>query len=249
MSNRLTSKSATATASCLNAEEVIAYLKKNPDFFERYPTAIEELTLKHDADVASLLEKQIEVLRHKNQDLSDQITLLIETARSNENSSFSLHRFALALLQSLSSGKDAVVLHQRIGQVEKACQSVLQKSFPEVQIVFHWFREFAAEGSGYSLISYDEPRISGLVQRIFSNGRPDCGPFNEAESAVLFAAFDKQCKSAVIMPLSVPSTGVPIGLFVIMSRHQDKFIPGKGTIFVTQIRQLIEYFLLPSSAV
>ena len=45
----------------LKPEEVINFLKKNPDFFIEYPDAIESLVIKHESgEAVSFIEKQVE---------------------------------------------------------------------------------------------------------------------------------------------------------------------------------------------
>ena len=54
-------------------EVVATYLRKNPEFLEEFPDVLETLHLNHNSGVAvSLIERQVEQLRRKNESLSRQ---------------------------------------------------------------------------------------------------------------------------------------------------------------------------------
>lgn len=54
----------------VDVQEVRKYLLEHPDFFQKNSEVLSELILKHDTGAAtSLLERQIQTLRKKNDDL------------------------------------------------------------------------------------------------------------------------------------------------------------------------------------
>ena len=55
----------------LTTDSVIAFLQSNPDFFQQNPELLESLNLTHgtQGNVTSLIEKQVAVLRDKNEQL------------------------------------------------------------------------------------------------------------------------------------------------------------------------------------
>ena len=51
----------------LKPEEVINFLKENPDFFIDHPEAIEYLEIRHESgEAVSFIEKQVEFIKSKN---------------------------------------------------------------------------------------------------------------------------------------------------------------------------------------
>ena len=59
-----------SNSSKISSEEVVEYLKENPDFFNLNPESLNQINLKHESgDAISLIEKQIIELR-KSSDLS-----------------------------------------------------------------------------------------------------------------------------------------------------------------------------------
>jgi len=80
-------------------EVVAAYLRKHPDFLDQFPDILEELHLNHSSGVAaSLIERQVEQLRQKNQELDRQLNRLIHVASENEDLMSRLHQLTLDLL-------------------------------------------------------------------------------------------------------------------------------------------------------
>ncbi|AWB66366.1 DUF484 domain-containing protein [Saccharobesus litoralis] len=90
----------------LNEEDVLHYLKQNPNLFERHPDALAEIKIPHaHKGSISLMERQQEVLRHKNQDMEKQIKDLLSTAKQNEKIYRAFVNLYMALLECPDSQK------------------------------------------------------------------------------------------------------------------------------------------------
>ena len=69
----------------LKPEEVINFLKENPEFFIDHPEAIEYLEIKHESgEAVSFIEKQVEFIKSKNLATSTQLKEFILNAKANE---------------------------------------------------------------------------------------------------------------------------------------------------------------------
>ena len=69
----------------LKPEEVINFLKDNPDFFIDHPEAIEHLEIKHESgEAVSFIERQVEFIKSKNLATSTQLKDFIQNANANE---------------------------------------------------------------------------------------------------------------------------------------------------------------------
>jgi len=70
----------------LKPEEVINFLKENPDFFIDHPEAIEHLEIKHESgEAVSFIEKQVEFIKSKNLATSTQLKDFILNANANDS--------------------------------------------------------------------------------------------------------------------------------------------------------------------
>src|ERR1700680_3535932 len=88
----------------LNAPRVAEYLQTYPDFFERNSPLLIKLRLPHLRDVGatvSLVERQVEVLRERNQSLERKLKELVDVARGNDALAGRIHR----LRQGVSRGQ------------------------------------------------------------------------------------------------------------------------------------------------
>jgi uncharacterized protein YigA (DUF484 family) len=96
----------------LNEREVAAFLKKNPDFFRKFPDVIHEIEVPHDTGGAiSLVEHQSKILRERNTELHERLKQLVENARRNDRLFEQTRRLTLDLLDA-----------QSIEEVEQALQ-------------------------------------------------------------------------------------------------------------------------------
>src|SRR6195256_5647690 len=87
----------------LNDSSVAEYLQAYPDFFERNSPLLAKLRLPHVRDVAatvSLVERQVEVLRERNQSLERKLKELVDVARANDALADRIHRLSQRLIRA-----------------------------------------------------------------------------------------------------------------------------------------------------
>src|SRR5580693_10764279 len=87
----------------INDASVAEYLQTYPDFFERNSPLLAKLRLPHLRDVGStgsLVERQVEVLRERNQSLERKLKELVDVARANDALADRIHRLSQRLIQA-----------------------------------------------------------------------------------------------------------------------------------------------------
>src|SRR5580692_1338957 len=87
----------------LNDTTVAEYLQTYPDFFERNTALLAKLRLPHLRDVGatvSLVERQVEVLRERNQSLERKLKELVDVARANDALADRIHRMSQRLIRA-----------------------------------------------------------------------------------------------------------------------------------------------------
>src|ERR1700682_2895889 len=85
----------------LNDASVAEYLQTYPDFFERNSPLLIKLRLPHLRDAGatvSLVERQVEVLRERNQSLERKLKELVDVARANDALADRNHRLKPRLI-------------------------------------------------------------------------------------------------------------------------------------------------------
>ncbi|MBS1236716.1 MAG: 3-5-bisphosphate nucleotidase [Proteobacteria bacterium] len=87
----------------LSWEEAVGrYLEQTPDYFLRHPELLAALVLPHPeaGRAVSLVERQVRVLRDRNEQSTHQLQELIAFARDNDQLGERVQRFALAMIDS-----------------------------------------------------------------------------------------------------------------------------------------------------
>src|ERR1035438_417373 len=97
----------------INDNNVAEYLQTYPDFFERNSSLLAKLRLPHLRDAGatvSLVERQVEVLRERNQALERKLKELVDVARANDALADRIHRLSQPLIRAhaLPEAIDAV---------------------------------------------------------------------------------------------------------------------------------------------
>lgn len=215
----------------LPPEETIAdYLQQNPDFFERHASLLTKLKLPHSRGAAtvSLVERQVAVLREKNDKLESRLRELIEVARDNDVLAGKIHRLACRLLRSRTP---AALL--------EAIESSLREDFGASEwIMLLWpapQSEFMKLSSRHlRLIDSSAPELK-MFETLFESGRPRCGQIRDSQRDYLFGVGTIEIGSAALVPLGSPVSG----LLAIGSPDTERFHPTMSTEFLARIGQMV----------
>src|SRR6202046_3905951 len=112
----------------LNDANVADYLLTYPDFFERNSQLLTKLRLPHVRDVAatvSLVERQVEVLRERNQSLERKLKELVDVARANDALADRIHRLSQRLIRTRTLGESISAIETSLREDFDAMNSVL----------------------------------------------------------------------------------------------------------------------------
>ncbi|HEY4367993.1 MAG TPA: DUF484 family protein [Steroidobacteraceae bacterium] len=207
------------------------YLQSNPDFFERHSSLLTKLQLPHarGAATVSLVERQVLVLREKNEKLESRLRELIEVARANDVLATKIHRLAGRLIR----GDNATTLIDSL-------ETSLREDFGASE----WLILLAVAGeSEFSKISSRHLRVIDpaaaelkMFETLFESARPRCGQIRDSQRNFLFGADSVEIGSAALVPLgSQPS----FGLLAISSPDTERFHPTMSTDFLARIGDLV----------
>src|SRR5580692_4532277 len=112
----------------LNDNNVAEYLLTFPDFFERNSQLLTKLRLPHVRDVAatvSLVERQVEVLRERNQSLERKLKELVDVARANDVLADRIHRLSQRLIKTRTLAESISAIETSLREDFDAMHSVL----------------------------------------------------------------------------------------------------------------------------
>lgn len=208
-------------ADAMMDENIIAkYLASHPDFFQRHSDLLANIQVPHGTGTASLIERQVAILREKSRDLEEQLNGLIRTARGNEQIVTRLQRFTLALMRA--DGIDDVIA---------TCQEVLREDFNADFVTLKVI-------GGDDTMHFVDTKNKNLksFNSLFKSKRPICGRLNEEQQAFLFEKNTDIINSTALVPLYGAEN---IGILALGSKDESRFHPGMGTVFISHLGELI----------
>lgn len=216
-----------AAAVEISAETVSEYLTAHPEFFAKHPELLETVDLRHKAGTAvSLIERQVEILRAKNQRLEDRLTRLMDAARSNEKRAESVHRLARTLMRAPSLAAVAVGLRQCMREEFDVDETFVGLSAPT-------YKRHDIEG----ITSLEaEGKIAKAFENFVRTRLIECGPISESRAKLLFPGAKTLPLSAAIVPLEKEKS---LGMIALGSRDAERFQPRQGKLFLEMTADLV----------
>ena len=220
----------------LNDTTVGEYLQTYPDFFERNSPLLTKLRLPHLRDAGatvSLVERQVEVLRERNQSLDRKLKELVDVARANDALADRIHRLSQRLIR-------AHTLLETISAVETS----LREDFDAMHSVLVLFLEQARslEGAGRFLRTGDptDPDIKSF-ESLLQSGKPRCGQVRDGQRDYLFGKDSVEIGSVALTPLGPKGE---LGILAIGASDAERFHPAMSTEFLSRIGELVTYALM-----
>src|SRR5450432_1788170 len=160
----------------LSDASVADYLQTYPDFFERNGQLLTKLRLPHLRDAGatvSLVERQVEVLRERNQSLERKLKELVDVARANDALADRIHRLSQRLIKA----------HDLLETIH-AVEASLREDFDAMHSVLVLFLEQARPlepqaGRFLRAASVVDDDIKGF-ESLLAAGKPRCGLVRDA---------------------------------------------------------------------
>lgn len=205
--------------------QVAAYLSRHPDFFKAHLSLLESLRLPHESGTAvSLVARQIDVLREKNERLLEQLDDLVQIARENDALYQRIHQLTLTLLDAKSLEDVLASLDWGLHQYFQADFVVVRLLHPDVESPV--LQLFTAK---------DHPSRAWAEERAES-AQPLCGKPDPAHAAYLFGESAGEVGSYAVIRLHHAALR---GLFAIGSRDPERFRSDMGFVFLVQMSEIL----------
>lgn len=220
----------------LDEGTVAEFLQNSPDFFERNAGLLAKLRLPHlrnEGSTVSLVERQIEVLRDRNQALERKLKELIDVARSNDALADRIHRLSQRLIRA----------HDLLQSVN-AIEASLREDFGAMHVVLVLFTEAARalKSDAPLFLRSDRPDSPDMrtFESLLQSGKPRCGQIRDSQREFLFGADTVAIGSVALAPLGPKGH---IGLLAIGASDAERFHPGMSTDFLSRISDLVAFAL------
>ena len=222
-----------------DAEAVFRFLSASPDFFDRNGDLLARLRVPHATGAVSLVEKQVAVLRAKCDRLEHGLRDLVGVARDNER----LHARLHGLTQQIISAPD-------VGAVMSLAGDALERDFNASDVRFAILdrgsrkkgarvdvghpRAAAAMAAGAS-----PDALEAAFADVLESGSATCGLPDAERLALLVgtgAGAAAHVASAALVPLAHEGR---LGVAMLASRDESRFVAGKGTLFLDQLGETL----------
>lgn len=202
-------------------ERVLTYLRSHPDLLDRHPEILADLTIPHGTGLgaASLIERQVQVLRDRNLRLEGTLDELLRHARQNEALLDKTHELALTLLRAGEIGArlrglvDALLRHFHADMV----RVVLPTGHPALR----------CDLDGPLCLTRDAWPAPPL------DGEPRCGALDAALGMWLFPSPQPVPASAALIPFAQNGSVLVIG-----SLDPQRFHAHMGTAVLRRLGDL-----------
>ncbi len=217
-------------------DRVADYLQTNPDFFERNAALLAKLRLPHVRDrtaTVSLVERQVEVLRERNQALERRLKELVDVARANDALADRIHRLAQRLIRAGDLPATVAAIETSMREDFEAMHSVLVLFLPAGN---------ALESAGLRFLRITEPADANMksFESLLASGKPRCGQIRDSQRDYLFGADTVEIGSVALTPLGPKGN---LGLLAIGASDAERFHPAMSTDFLVRIGDLIAHAL------
>ncbi|MGJ0517212.1 MAG: DUF484 family protein [Methylomicrobium sp.] len=209
----------------LTSDQVADYLRANPEFFSDHLDLLEDILIPHPSgNAVSLISKQLEILRNRNQEMETQLASLIEIAKSNDTSFNRMHKLTLALLETST-------LEEAVASLEEVLSGYFMTDFVAVRII-------TSKPDAALPHLFLEPDSAEMEQflPILAADQPKCGRPTLAQAKVLFGAAALEVQSAAIIPMRFADMS---GVLAIGSRSNERFHYSMGSFFLTHMSEII----------
>lgn len=220
----------------LTDTKVADFLQASPDFFERNSALLAKLRLPHVRDGAatvSLVERQIEVLRDRNQALERRLKELVDVARANDALADRIHRLSQRLIRAPDRRRTIDAIETSMREDFDAMHAVLVLFIADSQTEEPDNRRFLRhEHAGAADIK--------MFETLLQSGKPRCGQIRDSQRDYLFGMDTVEIGSVALTPLGPKGS---LGILAIGASDAERFHPAMSTEFLSRIGDLIAHAL------
>jgi uncharacterized protein YigA (DUF484 family) len=177
----------------------------------------------------SLIERQVEVLRDKQQAQEQKLAEFVRVARANNLLAEKVHRFTRRLLRT---GDRAQVL----AEIEASLREDFD-TFTAVMLLAA-APPAAAPAASTRFVAYinaEDPAYRSF-EALFAAGKPRCGQIRDSQREFLFGTEAPGIGSVALVPLGAQAAS---GLLALGSVDRERFHPGMSTEFLARMGELI----------
>ena len=198
----------------LDAADLAAFLKDNPDIFQQRPELLELVTLSDPRGAASLLERQIGVLKTRLAQQKSSHSELFEVARENEQISDNFSEIVYQMIGFTTLTEFATTFPDALRNIF----SIDEVSFKTVQ--------------GVERKADDKQAYDDAIRRLVKQ-RAVCD--NRWPSSIMTLFFTDDIKSGALIPMRSKDSESPLGILALGSSDANRYTHDLGTAHLDKL--------------
>ena len=220
-----------AETDLVSDEQVEIYLAANPDFFRTRDELLGQLRIPHQrGDTISLVERQVALLRERNNNMRERLNDLLSVARDNDRLFERTRRLVLSILEA-----------DKLDEVVDAVDESLSHDFG-IDFVSQILVADTPFSSRLPCYSKDVVTSNVGIEDLLESNHTICGKLRDRELKFLFQENWKMVRSSAVVPLYYNR---PLGVLAVGSRKEDDFRAGSGTMFLSFIAEIVSRAIEP----
>lgn len=191
-----------------------SYLREHPTIFQQYPELLELVSLSDSRGTASLIERQISILKERLKEQQSQQHQFIQVARENEQIS---DNFTHVICQMIG--------FTNLSEFATEFPNELRTKFEIDEVSFKTSQAASRRQS-------DKDTYQDAIRRL-SNNRAVCD--NRWPSHIMSLFFSKDINSAALIPMRTPESNSPLAILALGSRDPDRYTNDLGTTHLDRL--------------
>lgn len=218
----------------LDDKSVTNYLLEHLDFFTNHEDLLLSLRIPHKSGQAiSLLERQVSLLRRRNDETQDKIQSFVENAKEND-----------ALFKKTCSIVLDIIKATTLEELSNLIEEKLKKEFTATSSKLFFVTEDEIKESESTLFLLPLGLTKKVLGKLFQRKHAYCGSLNK-DQATLFSPESSNISSVAIIPIHFQyktklKTKIPgIPLLVVTSNKDEHFNSSLDTIFLDFIGEIL----------
>ena len=211
-------------------DDVVEYLQRHPDFFDRHSDLLISLRVAHETGgpAVSLVERQVALFRQRSGALEQQLKDLVAAAKFNGVLGERIHRLSIQLMAASGRAERIEMLETQLREEFRAESAAI--------VLFAPSAEKIDVSKGFlKIVDRNDDRLKDFAS-FLKSARPRCGLIRDRQKAFVFEDNGGEINSAALVPLG---SRAELGFLVIGSRDPDYFNPDKGTDFLSRLGELV----------
>jgi uncharacterized protein len=213
----------------MDANEIAAYLKSHPEFFEQYAELLAQIHIPspHGGKAISITERQMGTLRDKVKQLESRLAEMIRFGEENDAIAAKVHRLGVALQGATGFTATVAMVH-----------SHLHEAFAVPHVAIRIWGIGRGDAVEFSPVEDDIKAFISFAKT------PYCGASVGQKAVAWLGEAGGHVRSVAQIPLRESETGACVGMLLLASEEAQRFYAGMGTHYLDQIGDIVGAALL-----